>query len=322
MSLSGCLKSAIVLAALNAGSAMPAARAADEPKPVRLLMTWFAQADQAGFWQAQLDGFGKDGGIRIAVQQGGPKIQTIPQVAAGQADFGLGNADDVLVARMRGAPIRAVFASLDYVPYTLVYHPSPAIKSIADLKQKAFAVSLGFAYWDWIKKQYDLTGVREMPVSGDLTLFKGDENLVQQGYSIYLPARMTEAGIPNAQFKVPDLGYRPYAVLFTTDAMIQTNPALVRAAVAAVKQGWASFMDDPSRVKPLIMGLNNQISPAVHDLAVTEMLATLLPHDHGKIGCMTDARWTEIAQQLRDVKFLPESFDAKQAYDLGFVPGC
>jgi NitT/TauT family transport system substrate-binding protein len=111
----------------------------------------------------------------------------------------------ILLARLRGAPVRAVFVSMDYVPYTLVYHPSPDIKSITDLKQKTFAVSLGFAYWEWLKKQYGLQGAKEIPVSGDLGLFRNDPNMVQQGYSLYLPARMGAAGIANARSRSPTL---------------------------------------------------------------------------------------------------------------------
>jgi NitT/TauT family transport system substrate-binding protein len=307
----------VLLASATLGPCM-----AEEPKPVRLLMNWFAQADQSGFWQAQVDDAGKDKGIKIVTLQGGPRIQTIPQVAAGQAEFGVANADDVLLARMRGAPVRAVFVSMDYVPYTLVYHPDPAVKSITDLKQKTFAVSLGIANWEWLKQQYGLQGVKEIPVTGDLSLFKADPNMVQQGYFLYLPARMTAAGIPNAQFKVVDLGYRPYVTLFTTDEMIEKNPELVRNTVAAVKTSWSNFMKDPSEIKSYILNMNNQIPPDIHDLAVKGLIANLLPTDHSKIGCMTDDRWEETGRQLKEVKFLPEEFDVKKAYDRSLVPLC
>lgn len=285
-------------------------------------MNWFAQADQSGYWRTQVNGPAKNGGLDIQVVQGGPKIQTIPQVAAGQAEFGVGNADDVMLARLKGAPVRAVFVSLDLVPYSLVYHADSGIKTVADLKTKTVAVNIGFAYWEWIKKHYDLQGVHEIPVSGDLSLFRNSPNMVQQGYSIFLPYRMDAAGIPNGQFKVADLGYRPYDVLFTTDEMIEKHPDLVRKAMEAVKQGWIDFVRDPAQTRDLILKLNTLVTPDVHDKAVAEMIADLLPHDMKKIGCMVPARWNETAQQLKEVKFLPESFDPALAYDATMVPGC
>jgi NitT/TauT family transport system substrate-binding protein len=310
---------ALALAVL-AATTLPAL--AQEAKPVRILANWFAQPDQAGYWQAQQDKLGKEAGISISVLQGGPKIQTIPQVASGQAEFGIANADDVLLARLRGAPVRAVFAHLDYVPYAFVYHTNAAVKSIKDLQGRTFAVNIGNAYWEWIKKQYSLANVREIPVTGDLSLFRNDPQMVQQGYSLYLPARMAAAGIAVQQIKVADLGYRPYAVLFTTDDMIAKNPALVRATVAAVQKGWASYVRNPSGLKPMLTDMNKQISPDVYDAANKEMIESLIAHDLGKIGCMSDARWQELAAQLRAVGFVPASFNEKQAYDRTLLPTC
>jgi NitT/TauT family transport system substrate-binding protein len=256
------------------------------------------------------------------VLQGGPKIQTIPQVASGQAEFGIGNADDVMLARLRGAPVRAVFAHLDHVPYALVYHADPTVKGIADLQGRTFAVNIGNAYWEWTKKQYKLANTREIPVSGDLSLFRNDARMVQQGYSLYLPARMEEAGIQVQSISLASLGYRPYNVLFTTDEMIQKNPALVKATLAAVQKGWSNFVRNPSGIKPMLLEMNKQISPAVYDAANKEMIEKLISHDLGRIGCMNDARWTELATQLRSVAFLPAGFNEKQAYDRTLVPGC
>ncbi len=295
------------------------ATAADQPS-VKILMNWFIQADQGGFWQSQLDDAGKP--VAIEVIQGGPKIQTIPQVASGQADFGIAVADDVTMARLHGVPVRAVFAYLDHAPYDLVYHPDPKIKSIADLKDKTFSVSLGFAYWEWTKQHFGLAAVHEIPVSGDLTLFRQDPNLVQQGYSLYLPARMEAVGIQTSQFKIADLGYRPYSVLFTTDEMIAKHPEIVRAVVAQVQKGWQSFLAEPARFKTLAMGMNNQIPPDINDKAVKEIGADLVAPDRAKIGCMSDARWSELDRQMIEAKLIPATYDIKQSYTLTMLPGC
>ncbi len=312
---------AIAVALITLTAAWPVA-AQPATRPVRILANWFIQPDQAGYWQAQQDKLGAQAGIHIAVQQGGPRIQTVPQVASGQADFGIGNADDVLLARMRGAPVRAVFAPLDHVPYTLVYHADPAVKGIKDLDGRTFAVSLGNAYWEWTKKQFQLKNTREIPVSGDLSLFRNDAKMVQQGYSLFLPERMKGAGIDVQQIKLASLGYRPYNVLFTTDEMIEKHPEVVKATIAAAQQGWADYVRNAAGLKPMILDMNKQMSPAVYNAANQEMIETLIAKDPKAIGCMTDARWKEIADQLKSVAFLPADFDETKAYDRTLVPGC
>jgi NitT/TauT family transport system substrate-binding protein len=310
------LKSALAVACFAAGALAHAA------EPVRILTNWFAQPDQAGYWQAQQDKLGRDAGIAISVRQGGPRIQTIPQVASGQAEFGIANADDLLLARARGAPVRAVLAHLDHVPYTLVYHRDPAVKAIGDLRDRTFAVNLGSAYWEWLRHQHRLDGARTIPVSGDLSLFRNDPDMVQQGYSLYLPARMAAAGLAVQQITLASLGYRSYGVLFTTDEMLRTRPAVVRATVAAVRQGWRNFAANPAAVRPLLTGMNGQIPPALYDSASRELIETQLPRDPARFGCMSAARWTELAAQLKSVKFLPAGFDEKTAFDNTLMPEC
>ncbi len=295
---------------------------AQAPKEVRIINNWFGQSDQAGYWQAMQDNLGKESGIKLTVLQGGPRIQTIPQVASGQIEFGIGNADDVLLARLRGTPVKAVFAHFDYTPYTLVYHADPSVKTLTDLKDRTFAVALGSAYWEWAKKQYKLAGVREIPVTGDLSLFRNDPKMVQQGYSLFLPARMTEAGIPTGHIDMATLGYRPYNVMFTSDDMIKNHPEIVKATVLAVQKGWTNFVRNPSGIKPFFLNMNKSISSPVHDAAVKLMIEDLISHDLNKVGCMTDARWSELAGQLRSVNFLPANFNEKLGYDRSFLPGC
>jgi NitT/TauT family transport system substrate-binding protein len=312
------VKTALAAALLAGGTA---ARAA-EPVPVRILANWFAQPDQAGYWQAQQDKLGREAGIAITVQQGGPRIQTIPQVASGQADFGIANADDLLLARARGAPVRAVLAHLDHVPYTLVFHRDPAVKSVRDLKGRTFAVNLGSAYWEWVRHHFRLDGARTIPVSGDLSLFRNDPAMVQQGYSLYLPARMEAAGLAVQQVTLASLGYRSYGVLFTTDEVIRDKPELVRATVEAARQGWRRYAENPAALRPLLTSMNQQISPALYDTASRELIATQLARDPARFGCMSASRWRELAAQLRSVKFLPAAFDERSAFDSTLVPGC
>ena len=147
--------------------------------------------------------------------------------------------------------------------------------------------------------------------------------MVQQGYSLFLPARMAGAGIAVQQITLDSLGYRPYDVLFTTDEMIQKHPSGGEGdAVAAMQKGWASYLHDPSGLQPMMLDMNKQLTPDIYAAANKGMIETLISHDLGKIGCMSDARWGQLASQLKSVGFLPAAFNEKQAYDRSFVPGC
>lgn len=289
------------------------------PGKPRILLDWFAQPNQAGIWAAQMRALP---GPPLTVMPGGPRIQTIPQVAAGSAEFGATTADDLLLAAANGAPVVAVAAIVDDMSYTLVYHPDPQVKSIGDLRHRTFAVALGAAYWEWVKVRYHFDGVRETPLSGDLTLFRRDPDRVQQGVSTILPYRLDVAGIPWAQFRVKDLGYRPYYVLFTTRRLLAERPALVRAVVARVIAGWRSYLANPASVDAFIVAANGQLSPAVMARSVQDLRKDGLPADRSRIGCMSAARWHLLASQLSESHQLEPAFDERTAYDASIVNGC
>ena len=288
---------------------------------VTLLMDWFPQGNQSGFWQAQLDNQYHDD-LEITVKPGGPKVRTTIAVASGQVEFGLNGSDSVMMANSKGAKLRAIFVSLGHVPYNLVYHPNTGVKTIQDLNGRRFAVVMGITYWKWVKHKYGLDKVQEFPLTGDLGLFAKTPNMFQQGYSIFLPARMDAKGIPNAQFKVADLGYRPYSVLFTSEKLIKETPALVQAVVDRLSMSFHKSLVDPKPTRDLILSKSKKTTIAIHNNALRLMKRDFLPKDWSKIGCQDPNRWVELANQMKEVDVLPADFDPHQSYDTSFKRGC
>ena len=288
---------------------------------VTLLMDWFPQGNQSGFWQAQLDNQYHDD-LEITVKPGGPKVRTTTAVASGQVEFGLNGSDSVMMANSKGAKLRAIFVSLGHVPYNLIYHPNTGVKTIQDLNGRRFAVVMGITYWKWVKHKYGLDKVQEFPLTGDLGLFAKTPNMFQQGYSIFLPARMDAKGIPNAQFKVADLGYRPYSVLFTSEKLIKENPALVQAVVDRLSMSFHKSLVDPKPTRDLILSKSKKTTVAIHNNALRLMKRDFLPKDWSKIGCQDPNRWVELANQMKEVDVLPADFDPHQSYDTSFKKSC
>ena len=290
-------------------------------REVTLLMDWFPQGNQSGYFQAQFDNQYHDD-VKIIIKSGGPKINTTAQVAAGSVEFGLQASDSVMLANSKGAKLKGIFVSLNHVPYTLVYHPNTGVNSIHDLNGRRFAVVMGITYWKWVKHKYGLDKVQEFPLTGDLGLFAKTPNMFQQGYSIFLPARMDAKGIPNAQFKVADLGYRPYSVLFTSEKLIKENPALVQAVVDRLSMSFHKSLVDPKPTRDLILSKSKKTTVAIHNNALRLMKRDFLPKDWSKIGCQDPNRWVELANQMKEVDVLPADFDPHQSYDTSFKRGC
>ena len=288
---------------------------------VTLLMDWFPQGNQSGFWQAQFDN-AHNPDLEITIKSGGPKVRTTTAVASGQVEFGLNGSDSVMMANAKGAGLKAIFVSLGHVPYTLVYHPNTGVNNVQDLDGRPFAVVMGITYWKWVKHTYGLNKVKEFPLTCDLGLFARTPQQFQQGYSLFLPARLDAKGVPNEQITVESLGYRPYSVLFTSDKLIKENRALVQAVVDRLSISFHKSLVDPKPTRDFILSKSKKVNAEIHNNALVLMKADFLPADWSKIGCQDPQRWVELASQLKEVNVLPADFDPHSSYDTSFKKGC
>ena len=290
-------------------------------KEVTLLMDWFPQGNQSGYWHAQFDNEYHDD-VKIVVKSGGPKVSTTAQVAAVQVEFGLQASDSVMLANAKGAGLKGIFVSLNHVPYTLVFHPNTGVNSVKDLDGRPFAVKMGVTYWKWVKHTYQLNAVKEFPLTGDLGLFARTPQQFQQGYSLFLPARLDAKGVANEQITVESLGYRPYSVLFTTDKLIKENPELVQAVVDRLSISFPKSLIDPKPTRDFILSKSKKVNAEIHNNALELMKRDFLPKDWSKIGCQDPNRWVELANQMKEVNVLPADFDPHSSYDTSFKKGC
>ena len=289
-------------------------------KEVTLLMDWFPQGNQSGYWQAEFDNqYHKD--ITIKVKAGGPKVNTTQMVASGQVEFGLQGSDSVMMANSKGAGLKGIFVSLNHVPYTLVFHPNQGIKTVNDLEGRPFAVKMGVTYWKWVKFKYGVSA-KEFPLTGDLGLFARTPTQFQQGYSLFLPARLAAKGVATEQITLESLGYKPYSVLFTSDKMIKENPELVQAVVDRLSISFHKSLVDPKPTRDFILSKSKKVNAEIHNNALELMKRDFLPKDWSKIGCQDPNRWVELSEQLKDIDMLPADFNPHDSYDTSFKKGC
>lgn len=286
---------------------------------VTLLMNWFAQAEQGGYWQAQAAQTGKADGLDIEVSQGGPQIQTIPQVAAGKADFGVAQADELMLARAQGVPVVEVFGGMDKDLQCMMFHPSTGIKDFSDISGHEAAMAPSGGFWPWIKGKYHLQGVKEINFTGSLAEFKRNQDLVQQCFVTSEPYFAKQEGIDFDTLLVADAGYNPYSQgLFTSEKMIKEHPETVKKVVAAAQEGWKQFLQDPTKSRDLVMQVNKDMDRGPFDFAWKELKNGGYFGD--PIGNMTADRWNTLKQQLADSGVLDKPVDAASVWTDQFIP--
>lgn len=290
-----------------------------KPMDVTILGNWFAQAEMGGYYQAEAEDLVNGDIATFKNKQGGPGIQTIPQVAAGEAEFGIGNADEILVAASNGLPIVAVAAGPQTNLQALAYHKGSGIKDFSDLNGRTVS-RVPSPYWDYIKKNYELDAVHEINI-GSLSSFQEDENMVLQTFITAEPYTIKEMGMDDVDYlRVADSGYNAYQnVMFTTKDMVDQHPDVVEAVVDGTRQGWKDLVDNPEPAKDLIMKTNTDGDPKMYDFAIKmyedepDLLGT-----EDQIGTFSNERWSELKNQLDEIGQLDDDFDVTDAYTTEF----
>lgn len=286
---------------------------------VKVLMNYYAQAEQGGYWDAGENQYSKADGVTYDVVPGGPGIQTIPQVASGSYQFGIGNADEVLIARKSGLPVVTVMSVYDTNLFVMISHKSANITSFADLNGHQVAHRPA-PYFEYLKKKFNLNKIQEVNFTGSIANFKVNPNLVQQGFATSDVFQMGQNNIPvNVLSVAKDGGYNPYGlVLFTTEKYIKQNPDAVKAVVAASVKGWENFLKDPADAKKAIFASNKDAD----DATFAASWKTITEGDYiGKpVGNMTKERWNDLGAQLESIGELPKGFDVASAWTDKYLP--
>ena len=141
-------------AALLAVSAVGTMQAHAQEK-FTYMTNWYAQAEHGGFYQAVATGLYKKYGLDVTIKMGGPQVNIVQMMAAGQAECVMGSSDlQMIQMREGGVPVVNVAAVFQKDPQVLIAHDD--VKKFEDLKGKTILIasSAQRGYWPWLKAKY------------------------------------------------------------------------------------------------------------------------------------------------------------------------
>lgn len=249
---------AATLAAVAMTLSNASARAADK---VSIIMSWIAEAEHGGFYQALARGIYAKYGLDVTIRQGGPQLNTAQMLAAGAVDFRCdGSSGGTLNFVKNDVPAIAVAAFFQRDPQVLIAHPDAGINSFADMKGKPIAISrLAIdTWWRVLAAKYGFADTQIRPYTFQIGPFLLNKDLVQQGYVTSEPFAIEREGhFTPKLFLLNDAGWPSYAtVMETTTKLVKANPSLVQRMVDASIEGWYSYLyGDPAPANALIKKL-------------------------------------------------------------------
>jgi NitT/TauT family transport system substrate-binding protein len=271
------------------------AAAADRDK-VTFLTSWFAQAEHGGFYQAKAAGLYEKAGLDVTIKMGGPQVNGLQLLLAGETDIMMGYDLQVLKALEQGLPVITVATSFQFDLQGMMTHPD--VLSLADLKDKTILVATPgrSSWWPWLKAKYGYREEQTRPYTFNLQPFIADNNVVQQSYPSSEPYAAKQAGVPVKFFLFATDGYPPYGTtMVTTRPFADRHPDVVARFVKASLEGWRDYLRNPAPGNALIKIDNPRMSDGQIEFAI-EQLKVLKALDGGDaatmgIGIITEARW-------------------------------
>lgn len=310
---SSLLASILVAASLACSGGEPAGG------PLSIALNWKPEPEFGGLYEARRTGAFAQRGLVVEIT-GGPGAPVVQMVASGQVAYGIAAADEVLMARDRGTDIIAVYATYQTNPQGIMVHASRGLGSLDELfdgEPGTLAVEPGLSYVKWFQKRYDLSRWRIVPYTYSIAPFLSDPKLAQQVFVTSEPIAVRRQGIEPTVFLIADSGFDPYAaVVIARGDRARERRREVDAFVAALREGWRGYLDDPGPANAEMGPLNREMDAETFRLAAAvqvPLIETDFTRAHG-LGAMSLERWTQLGRQLRELALIDKEAAPQECF--------
>jgi hypothetical protein len=135
---------------------------------ITFLTSWFAQAEHGGFYQAKATGLYEKAGLDVTLKMGGPQVNGVQLLLAGETDFMMGYDLQVLKMLEQGLPVITVGTSFQFDLQGIMAHDNVA--GLGDLKDKTILVATPgrTTWWPWLKAKFRYTDEQTRPYTFNL----------------------------------------------------------------------------------------------------------------------------------------------------------
>ena len=317
----------------TAETAAPAAECVT-PTPVKLQLQWFTQAQFAGYYAAQDQGFYTEQCLDVTILEGAVDISPQTVLANGEADFAISWVSKALASREGGADIVNIAQVFQRSGTLQVSFKDKKIMTPADFKGKNIGnwgygnefeifAALTAAGLDpakdvkLVQQQFDMAGL----LAGDID---AAEAMTYNEYAQVLEAvnPKTKALYTAEDFNV--VSYEAEGVGMLQDAIWADGKRLSDAAyvdtatkfVAASLQGWAFCRDNVSACRDIVVSKGSKLG-ASHQLWQMNEVNKLIWPAAGGAGMIDAAAWERTASLSQTAKNLEGGTVLTKAPDAG-----
>jgi ABC-type nitrate/sulfonate/bicarbonate transport system substrate-binding protein len=316
----------IISACGNAGSA-PASAPTDM---VTVQLSWFHGVEYAGFYAAAEKGYYADENLEVTLVAGGPETNPLDEVAAGNAQFGIGQGDSLIIAHTEGQNFVAVGTIFRDNPLAITSLTSSNILRPADLAGKTVGVySLDLSsYGDLLFLAFmSRTGLEKDAMTYALIEDFYGANEIKAGRM----EAMSGMFATDQQVMTKDAGddinimyYKDYGVdvyintIFVTEEFMQGNPDLIARFMRATMKGYQYALEHTDEVAALALNYDSELDLGYQE-QVMKLQVPFIDTGNAPVGSMDENVWTITQDILLEFGMITSPVDLSKVYTNRFI---
>ncbi|HET7145181.1 MAG TPA: ABC transporter substrate-binding protein [Anaerolineales bacterium] len=289
---------------------------------ITVQLSWFHQAEFAGFYAAEQQGYFAEEGLQVSFLEGGPEVDFIAPVVNSTAQFGVAQPADLILARAAGKPVRSIAVIYRRSPIVFFSHADLGITRPQDFVGKKIRSAITLD--QTLRATMARAGIRPdqyevVYLPGDVSLFASREVPIWVGFINIIALDVQRDGYKINIIYPDDYGIHFYGdVLITTDDLIAQDPDLVQRFTRAALKGWTFAVENPDTIGKFVQKYNTDADEALEN---ERMIASLPLVNTGEdfIGWMKLEVWSGMEQTLREQNVLTIPLEVEQVYTMQFL---
>lgn len=328
-----CVRHCIFPAAIAAAVLTVMSPAAAEQKPLQplsLRLNWQMKGEFTPFVVAVQNGYFRDQGLDVKVEEGSSATQALQSVASGQDDIAYVPSVQLIKAVNEGMPVKAIATVVKVDSMGMVSTSKIPLSSPADLQGRSVEISAASTFsqiWEAFarKNKIDVSKVnvvRVAPGARFSLLLSGKVDILADIFMTnefpVLASKETKLNtLRVGEFGFPLIGY----TLVASERVIgQKGDLLQRFNVAAAK-GFQYALDHPDEASQIAAKAYPQnLKPDITRGQVEELASFMSLGEPSKMFLGSDDGWSKTVGLLKESGVISEQKPASAYYTNQFVP--
>ena len=283
----------------------------EELETVVLQLKWRHQFQFAGYYAAIDQGFYRDAGLNVVIQEGRPGRNFVDMVIDGRADYGV-EMPVILLERCKGKPVVAMAAIFQHSPEVLLVSKKSRLRSPQDLVGKTVMLREHGNIETramLLSEGVDLDAVEIVPHSWEIKDLINARVDAMSAYITDQPSFLQSRRFEYSMIKPQTYGIDFYGdCLFTSEKEIQEHPERAKAFLKASLRGWRYAMGHIDDITNLLFDEYHCKVSREGLIYEARAMADLMFPGLIQIGHMNEGRWERIAETYVDVGMLEPGY--------------